>query len=561
MTIRLIPTKLGYLIFYQKMNGHSFHLFNFNNLETKHTVHTTRKRLIRSFLLFLTIKGSRVNMSLTLDTHLDSLFHHGLSIMRKHEQEILQEWTQMKDYFEETGKRSSEAITYSVDLFTNIIFNDSLDKDILLTKIKECWKRRLGNKPIDQFILTMLESSVHHATKLKTEDYYKKHQAIQYVFNQINEHLLTSEDESPFTYDLFLQHLVYSQQLPIEWVAVIIKKDDSYKVSKWFDKNKCLLGTHNDIKAQSMYKLTEDLLQFVCHDQTKNILTIPFEDKQLLLSAEVNGTVHITPFINHALQLLQSGKSTLTVSRKEQQWKDAVIMFNESILRARNFNDALETITEGFVNYLPFERCAIFSYSKTDELGFGLSAHRLDNDAIQAITQDINNLPLINNGIELLRMFGKALKYLQPLYIANASNEFPKEYIKSFQLKSIVVTPIFTSSSNELIGAAIIDQGANKEFEISQDIYQALIKFGQSAGEALEKFHSSIHEVNKTVHFSPREIEVLNLMAAGESTTGAADILHLSEYTVRDYITSIMQKMKARNRTEAVARAIRKGVI
>lgn len=158
-------------------------------------------------------------------------------------------------------------------------------------------------------------------------------------------------------------------------------------------------------------------------------------------------------------------------------------MFNESILRARNFNDALETITEGFVNYLPFERCAIFSYSKTDELGFGLSAHRLDNDAIQAITQDINNLPLINNGIELLRMFGKALKYLQPLYIANASNEFPEEYIKSFQLKSIVVTPIFTSSSNELLGAAIIDQGANKEFEISQDIYKALIKFGQSAGK------------------------------------------------------------------------------
>src|SRR5690625_7385268 len=93
-------------------------------------------------------------------------------------------------------------------------------------------------------------------------------------------------------------------------------------------------------------------------------------------------------------------------------------MFNESIMRARTFNHSLETITEGFVNYLPFERCAIFSYSKTDELGFGLSAHRLDNDAIQAIAQDINNLPLINNGLALLNMFGKVLKYLQTLYIA-----------------------------------------------------------------------------------------------------------------------------------------------
>lgn len=500
-------------------------------------------------------------MSLTLDSHLDSLFHYGLSIMQENESEILHEWTQMKDYFQKTGKRSAEAITYSVELFSDVFFTYPLEKGSFLNKLKIGWKRLMGNHPVDQFILTLLESSVHHATKSKSTAHYKDYQAIQYVFNQIGEHVLSDKAESPFTYDLFLQHLVHSQQLPIEWVAVVVKKESRYKVDKWFDKEKCLLHTHHHIESETMYGLTEALLDYVSHSHTKNILTVPFEDKQLLLCTEVNGTVHITPFINHSLQLLQSGKTTLTVSRQEQHWKDAVIMFNESIIRARTFNDALETITEGFVNYLPFERCAIFSYSKTDELGFGLSAHRLDHNAIQAITQDINNLPLINNGLELLRMFGKALKYLQPLYIADASAEFPKEYIDSFLLKSLVVTPIFTSSSNELLGAAIIDQGANKEFTISQDIYSALIKFGQSAGEVLGKFHSSIDEMNQTVHFSPREIEVLQLMAEGESTTGAADILHLSEYTVRDYITSVMQKMEARNRTEAVARAIRKGVI
>jgi len=500
-------------------------------------------------------------MSLTLDNHLDSLFHYGLRIMRENKEEVLHEWKQMKEYFEKTGKRSAKAVSYSVELFSDVFFTYPLEKNIFLTKLKVGWEQLLGNQPVDQFILSILESSVHHATKSKTTDQYKDHQAIQYVFNHISEHVLTSKESSPFTYDLFLQHLVHSQQLPIEWVAVIVKEDDLYKVDKWFDKEKCLLHTHYEIKAKTLYKLTEDLLNYVSHSHTKNILTVPFEDKQLLLCTDVDGTVHITPFINHSLQLLQNSKTTLTISLKEQQWKDAVIMFNESILRARTFNDALEAITEGFVNYLPFERCAIFSYSKTDELGFGLSAHRLDNAAIQAITEDINKLPLINNGLELLRMFGKALKYLQPLYIANASVEFPKEYIESFQLKSIVVTPIFTSSSNELLGAAIIDQGANNEFTISQDVYTALVKFGQSAGEVLEKFHSSIDEMNHTVHFSPREIEVLQLMADGESTTGAADILHLSEYTVRDYITSVMQKMKARNRTEAVARAIRKGVI
>lgn len=500
-------------------------------------------------------------MSLTLDRHLDSLFHYGLNLMRENEEGILYEWSQMKDSFQKTGKRTSKTITYSINLFTDLMFTYPLEKGIFLQQMKEGWNQLMGNMPVDQFILTLLESAVHHAMKELPQDNYKDYQAIQYVFNQIGETVLSEKADTPFAYDQFLEQLVHSQQLPIEWVAVIIKEDHLYKVDKWFDKRKCLLHTQQQIEANTMYGLTEALLNHIPHSHKKNLLTVPFEEKQLLFCTEIDGIVHITPFLNHSLQLLQSGKLTLTNSLQEHQWKDAVIMFNESIIRARTFNHALETITEGFVNYLPFERCAIFSYSKTDELGFGLSAHRLDNDAIQAIAQDINNLPLINNGLELLNMFGKVLKYLQPLYIADANTEFPKEYVETFQLKSLVVTPIFTTSSNELLGAAIIDQGANQEFTISQDIYTALIKFGQSAGEVLGKFHSSIHEMNQTVHFSPREIEVLQLMAEGESTTGAADILHLSEYTVRDYITSVMQKMEARNRTEAVAKAIRKGVI
>lgn len=500
-------------------------------------------------------------MSLTLDTQLDSLFHYGLSLMREYEKEILHEWSQMHQYLKKNGKQSTEIINEAIDLCAHNIFDCSLEKNMLLTNIKQGWSQFSNEKSMNLFILTMLESAVHRATKLKSADQYKNHQAIQYVFNDITEFVLTSEKESPFTYDLFLQHLVYSQQLPIEWVAVIVKEDNVYQVAKWFDKKQCLLHTHYEIKSETMYELTEALLHFVSHTYTNNILTIPFEDKQLLLSTEVNGTVHITSFVNHSLKLLQSGKTTLTLSRKEQQWKDAIMMFNESILRTKNFEEALETITEGFINYLPFERCAMFSYSTTNEFGFGLSTHRLDNPTVKAITKDMNELPLLNDSTELLQRFSKAFKYLQPLYIANASSVFSEAYISSFQLKSIVITPIFTSADNELLGAAIIDQGANKEFSISEEIYTALLKFGQSAGDVLEKFQSNVQEANDTVSLSPREIEVLHLMAEGESTTSAADILHLSEYTVRDYITSIMKKMNARNRTEAVARAIKNGVI
>ncbi|RKO62259.1 response regulator transcription factor [Caldibacillus debilis] len=50
-------------------------------------------------------------------------------------------------------------------------------------------------------------------------------------------------------------------------------------------------------------------------------------------------------------------------------------------------------------------------------------------------------------------------------------------------------------------------------------------------------------------------------MAEGLSTFEAAVQLNLSEYTVRDYVSAIMQKMNVKNRTEAVAKAIREGLI
>src|SRR5699024_8524422 len=247
---------------------------------------------------------------------------------------------------------------------------------------------------------------------------------------------------------------------------------------------------------------------------------------------------------------------------QSRQWMDAVLLFNESIIKAHTLDKALEMITTGFVHYLPFKRCAIFSYSKQEEIAFGLSSHQLDSRIIQNITEQMHNLPLIKDSLDLIQMLGGRMKYLQPLYMKNARNYFPGYYIDKFQLKSVVITPLYTSSGNELIGAAILDQGENSTFHMSFDTYNALIHFGKTAGETLLHYSHHIHPTHAHIaSLSPRELEVLALMADGESTTTAAQSLHLSEYTVRDYITAIMQKMKARNRTEAVALAIRRGII
>jgi two-component system nitrate/nitrite response regulator NarL len=60
---------------------------------------------------------------------------------------------------------------------------------------------------------------------------------------------------------------------------------------------------------------------------------------------------------------------------------------------------------------------------------------------------------------------------------------------------------------------------------------------------------------------SARETQVLRLLADGQTTDAAAQSLFLSPATVRSYVESAMQKLASRNRTHAVAAAIRAGYI
>ena len=52
-----------------------------------------------------------------------------------------------------------------------------------------------------------------------------------------------------------------------------------------------------------------------------------------------------------------------------------------------------------------------------------------------------------------------------------------------------------------------------------------------------------------------REYEVLCVMALGRTSKEIAEELHLAENTVRSYVQSLLQKLQARNRIEALAKA------
>jgi two-component system, NarL family, response regulator YdfI len=60
---------------------------------------------------------------------------------------------------------------------------------------------------------------------------------------------------------------------------------------------------------------------------------------------------------------------------------------------------------------------------------------------------------------------------------------------------------------------------------------------------------------------TPREVQVLELLAEGLPNKAIAERLQISDQTVKFHVSSISGKLGAKNRTDAVRRAVRRGLI
>ena len=63
------------------------------------------------------------------------------------------------------------------------------------------------------------------------------------------------------------------------------------------------------------------------------------------------------------------------------------------------------------------------------------------------------------------------------------------------------------------------------------------------------------------VKLSPREIEILDLVARGNSNKLIGRKLHISDQTVKNHVSAILRKLEVNDRTEAVVYALRNGWI
>lgn len=84
------------------------------------------------------------------------------------------------------------------------------------------------------------------------------------------------------------------------------------------------------------------------------------------------------------------------------------------------------------------------------------------------------------------------------------------------------------------------------------------LAINDGASEENGQFHQT--EVRRPLHLlTRRECEVLQMLADGKSNRGIGEALFISEKTVKNHVSNILQKMNVNDRTQAVVEAIKNG--
>ncbi|MFQ5916118.1 MAG: response regulator transcription factor, partial [Nitrospinota bacterium] len=86
---------------------------------------------------------------------------------------------------------------------------------------------------------------------------------------------------------------------------------------------------------------------------------------------------------------------------------------------------------------------------------------------------------------------------------------------------------------------------------------------GHLAAKLLEEFarQKELEETNPLQELTNREREVLQLLTRGKTNKEIANALCISENTVKNHLRNILEKLHLENRVQAVAFALREGLI
>ncbi len=99
------------------------------------------------------------------------------------------------------------------------------------------------------------------------------------------------------------------------------------------------------------------------------------------------------------------------------------------------------------------------------------------------------------------------------------------------------------------------------ETVLAPSIAAKLVQRVRSDAANTDTAAGSATAASTTPSLSPRELEVLRLVAAGHSNPSIAALLFIGEATVKTHLLHVFEKLEVRDRTRAVTRAMELGLL
>ncbi len=211
---------------------------------------------------------------------------------------------------------------------------------------------------------------------------------------------------------------------------------------------------------------------------------------------------------------------------------DDHILFREGVRRILEFEDDFQVVAEG---------------NDGDEVISLVEAYNPD-----VVLMDIN-MPHIN-GVEATK--GLIDKYPE-LKVIILSIHDDENYV-THALKSGAQGYLLKEMDSDTLIEAIkivSEGGSYLHPKVTHNLVKEFRRLSDSQSGKIEQI-----EYRKPLHLlTRRECEVLQLLADGKSNRGVSEALFISEKTVKNHVSNILQKMNVNDRTQAVVTAIRNG--
>ena len=221
----------------------------------------------------------------------------------------------------------------------------------------------------------------------------------------------------------------------------------------------------------------------------------------------------------------------------------------------------MNKITVMIIDEQPYFRAGV-RQMLSQQSEFKILDYDTTQDTLELIEAQLPDVVLLGsdlatiNGLELGRKISRYYPNSKVIMLSPNPND-----VELFEIIGTAAVAYLgkNTSSEELIDT--IMRVSRGEYPINE----SLMTQPQVAGHILKRFNDSFSkgEVIEDVMapLTPREAQILNHIAEGNSNKQIAHILDISEQTIKNHVSSILRKLNANDRAHAAVLAIRHGLI